>query len=282
MSEQAVVAVRGLKKSYASKAGGTIPAIGDVSFEVQPGQTVSIVGPSGCGKTTLLRTLAGLLAPDRGEVRIEDDPIRGVTPGLSVVFQEYNRSLFPWLTIEKNVGFGLHDLDRSTRRERCRVALEQVGLGDVGDLHPWQVSGGMQQRVAIARAIAVQPRVLLMDEPFASVDAQTRWSLEELTMRISRELGLACILITHDIDEAVLMSDRVVVLSHRPSHVVADISIDLAWPRGEIDTKADPRFSEYRKQVHDLITAASSPGPQASGGRRVVNQARSSSVTATG
>lgn len=256
MTEIALVEVNGLQKSYPSKGGVAVPAVGDVSFAVEKGQTLAIVGPSGCGKTTLLRTLAGLLQPDKGEIRVEGKPVHGVTAGLSVVFQEYNRSLFPWLTIEKNVGFGLHGISRTERRERSLRALEQVGLGDVGHLHPWQVSGGMQQRVAIARSIAVAPRVLLMDEPFASVDAQTRWSLEELTMSIARELSLACIVITHDIDEAVLMSHRVIVLSHRPSRVVANLDIDLAWPRDELTTKADPKFSEYRALVYELITGS--------------------------
>jgi NitT/TauT family transport system ATP-binding protein len=249
----AMLEVTGLSKSFAVGAGPATQAIGDVSISLGEGEFVAVVGPSGCGKTTLLRCLSGLLRPDRGEVRYDGQPVDRVPDGLAIVFQEYNRSLFPWLTVQRNVEFGLTELPRADRHERAREALHRVRLDDFGDHFPWQLSGGMQQRVAIARAIATHPRVLLLDEPFASVDAQTRAVLEEMTASISAELGLTTLLITHDIDEAIFMADRVVVLSSRPSQVIDEIGVDIARPRDELAVKALPQFSELRRRVHDLI-----------------------------
>ncbi|MFC7485655.1 ABC transporter ATP-binding protein [Knoellia sp. CPCC 206453] len=240
-------------KTYTSERGTSVEAIGSVSFAAREGEFVAIVGPSGCGKTTLLRTIAGLLRPTRGDVTFEGQVVRKVPDGFGVVFQEYNRSLFPWLTVRKNVEFGLHGLPRALRHERATEALRRVHLADMEASYPWQLSGGMQQRVAIARALAVHPRVLLMDEPFASVDAQTRISLELMTAEISAELGLTTVLITHDIDEAIFLADRVVVLSARPSHVVTEVVVELPRPRDELEAKADPRFLEYRRVIHDAI-----------------------------
>ena len=196
---------------------------------------------------------AGLLRPTQGTIEFDGGPVRRVPDGFGVVFQEYNRSLFPWLSVQRNVEFGLTELARHERAERATEALKRVGLSDVPDKYPWQLSGGMQQRVAIARALATHPRVLLMDEPFASVDAQTRINLELMTADISAELGLTTVLITHDIDEAIFLADRVVVLSARPSHVLTEVVVDLPRPRDELETKADPLFQEYRRTVHDLI-----------------------------
>ncbi len=240
-------------KTYVGEKGASTEAIGSVSFSVREGEFVAIVGPSGCGKTTLLRTIAGLLKPSRGALTFEGQPIRKVPEGFGIVFQEYNRSLFPWLSVRKNVEFGLSGLPRQKRHERAREALERVHLGDVEEHYPWQLSGGMQQRVAIARALATHPRVLLMDEPFASVDAQTRINLELMTAEISAELGLTSLLITHDIDEAIFLADRVVVLSARPSHVVTEVVVDLPRPRDELAAKADPRFQQYRRIIYDSI-----------------------------
>ncbi|MET9970212.1 ABC transporter ATP-binding protein [Streptomyces sp. NPDC006356] len=252
-TDQALLEVTGLGKHFSLGTGPATHAIGDVSLSVADGEFVAIVGPSGCGKTTLLRCLSGLLRPDQGQVRYAGEPVSRVPGDLAIVFQEYNRSLFPWLTVRRNVEFGLTDLPRAVRRERAREALERVRLDGFGDHFPWQLSGGMQQRVAIARAIALHPRVLLMDEPFASVDAQTRTALEEMTASISAELGLTTLLITHDIDEAIFMADRVVVLSARPSRVVAELPVDIPRPRDELAVKALPEFSELRRRIHDLI-----------------------------
>jgi NitT/TauT family transport system ATP-binding protein len=254
-TDRALLEVTALGKSYAAGAGRATHAIGDVSIALKAGEFVAVVGPSGCGKTTLLRCLSGLLSPDRGEVQYAGKPVTGVPSDLAIVFQEYNRSLFPWLTVWRNIEFGLTSLPRAERRARAAEALSRVHLDGFGDHYPWQLSGGMQQRVAIARAIATHPRVLLLDEPFASVDAQTRTALEEMTATISAELGLTTLLITHDIDEAIFMADRVVVLSGRPSRVLAELDVDIARPRDELAVKALPRFAELRRQVHDLISS---------------------------
>ena len=249
----------GIGKTYLGERGARVEAIGSVSFSVREGEFVAIVGPSGCGKTTLLRTIAGLLKPSRGEVSFDGQQVRKVPDGFGIVFQEYNRSLFPWLSVRKNVEFGLRRLSRQERTVRALEALERVHLAGVGDQYPWQLSGGMQQRVAIARALATHPRVLLMDEPFASVDAQTRISLELMTAEISAELGLTTLLITHDIDEAIFLADRVFVLSARPSHVLNEVVVDLPRPREELATKADPRFLEYRRTIYDAILLPHQP-----------------------
>ncbi|MFJ3492115.1 ABC transporter ATP-binding protein [Streptomyces sp. NPDC086091] len=248
-----LLAVSGLGKSFTHRSGTSTPAVGDISFTMADGEFIAVVGPSGCGKTTLLRCLAGLLAPDRGTLHYAGKPVDGVPEGLSVVFQEYNRSLLPWLTVRQNVEFGLSALPKSERAARATAALERVRLADVMQHAPWQLSGGMQQRVAVARAIATRPRLLLMDEPFASVDAQTRIALEAMTASISAELGLATLLITHDIDEAIFLADRVLVLSARPSEIVADITVELPRPREEVEVKATAAYQRYRRQVHGLI-----------------------------
>ncbi|MEU3982335.1 ABC transporter ATP-binding protein [Streptomyces sp. NPDC026672] len=258
-TDRVLLDVRGVGKRFVLRTGAVTQAIEDVSITVRDGEFLTVVGPSGCGKTTLLRCLSGLLRPDTGEVRYEGRPVDRVPPDLAVVFQEYNRSLFPWLTVQRNVEFGLTDLPRAARRERADQALDLVGLQAFGKHHPWQLSGGMQQRVAIARAIARRPRLLLMDEPFASVDAQTRSALEEMTVAISAELGLTTLLITHDIDEAIFMADRVVVLSARPSRVIAEVPVGFARPREELTVKALPEFSALRRRVHDLIGARGAP-----------------------
>ncbi|MFB7652477.1 MULTISPECIES: ABC transporter ATP-binding protein [unclassified Streptomyces] len=250
----------GIGKTYVSERGTRTEAIGSVSFTLSEGEFVAIVGPSGCGKTTLLRTIAGLLKPSHGELTFDGQPIRKVPDRFGIVFQEYNRSLFPWLSVRKNVEFGLSGLSRQERHERVSEGLERVHLSDVEGHYPWQLSGGMQQRVAIARALATHPRVLLMDEPFASVDAQTRIKLELMTAEISAELGLTTLLITHDIDEAIFLADRVIVLSARPSHVVTEVAIELERPRDELAAKADTRFLEYRRVIYDAIVHPDKPG----------------------
>jgi len=240
---------------------GTV-AVDGLTLTAPNGKITTLVGPSGCGKTTLLRTIAGLLKPTRGEVSFEGRPVRKVPDGFGIVFQEYNRSLFPWLSVRKNVEFGLRGLPRQVVTERAVEALGRVHLDGVAEHYPWQLSGGMQQRVAIARALATRPRVLLMDEPFASVDAQTRINLELMTADIAAQLGLTTLLITHDIDEAIFLADRVFVLSARPSHVLHEVVIDLPRPRDELATKADPRFLAHRRTIYDAIVHPAQPGPE--------------------
>jgi NitT/TauT family transport system ATP-binding protein len=226
-----------------------------LSFSVRTGDVVCIVGPSGCGKSTLLRAIAGLLRPTGGQVRLNEDLVLGVPPDLAVVFQDYSRSLFPWLSVRRNVEFPLRSrgLRAGERRRRAAEALEWVGLTGSRRKYPWQLSGGMQQRVAIARALACRPALLLMDEPFASVDAQTRFELEDLLLRVRKQLGSTVLLVTHDIDESIYLADRVLVLSKSPASLVADLPVDLVSPRDQITTRESPGFVRLRSEVARLL-----------------------------
>ncbi len=246
--------VRGLRKVYEGH-GHRVEAIADLTFHVGAGELACLVGPSGCGKTTLLRCLAGLLPPTEGELRVEGAPVTGPPPGLAVVFQEYGRSLFPWLRVRENVELPLRakGLPKPQRRDLVDSALGAVGLAGAGRAYPWQLSGGMQQRVAIARAVAYQPRVLLMDEPFAAVDAQTRADLEDLIRAVWRSLGVTLLFVTHDIDEAVYLGQRVLVLSAAPSTIVEDLPVALPDDRDQLTTRADPRFTDLRTHVYARI-----------------------------
>jgi NitT/TauT family transport system ATP-binding protein len=252
-----VLEIRSLRKSYDGH-GRQVDALGDITFTVDAGQVVCVVGPSGCGKTTLLRCIGGLLQPTSGEVRVDGKPVTGPPDGLAIVFQEYGRSLFPWLRVAENVELPLRakGLARSERGRLVTEALAAVGLADTGRAYPWQLSGGMQQRVAIARALAYQPRVLLMDEPFAAVDAQTRADLEDLVRTVWQGFGVTLLFVTHDIDEAVYLGQRVVVLSSSPTRVLEDLTIDLPDERDQLKTRSDPRFIELRSHVYARIQQA--------------------------
>ncbi|WP_409494947.1 ABC transporter ATP-binding protein [Amycolatopsis sp. cmx-11-12] len=246
--------VSGLNHRYGAGEKAHV-AVNDLSFTVEAGQLASIVGPSGCGKSTLLRCIAGLIKPTSGRVSLHGDDVFGVPEDLAVVFQDYSRSLFPWLSVAKNVEFPLRwrNLSRSERRTRAQEALESVGLSGVGSKFPWQLSGGMQQRVSIARALASRPALLLMDEPFASVDAQTRFELEDLTRRVQRENGSTVLVVTHDIDESVYLSDRVLVLSKSPAKIVADLPVGLPAERNQITTRESAEFVTLRGEVARLL-----------------------------
>jgi NitT/TauT family transport system ATP-binding protein len=182
---QPILSVEGLTRTY---TGAATPVLRDVGFWQAEGEFLAVVGPSGCGKTTLLRCIAGLVKPDGGRVLHRGIEHANPPPWLSIVFQDYNRSLFPWLSVRRNAGFGLHNLDKAKREQRVEAALAAVGLSHAAELYPWQLSGGMQQRTALARSIAASPELLLLDEPFASVDAQTRMDLQDLVMGICQEL----------------------------------------------------------------------------------------------
>ena len=236
--------VEHLKKDY-----GEVAAIGDVSFDVAAGEFVCIVGPSGCGKTTLLKCAAGLLEPTAGEVTLEGRRVDGPPDTMALVFQEYSRSLFPWMSVRQNVAFPLRRKKPPDAARLVERALGSVGLDDAMDRYPWQLSGGMQQRVAIARALAYQPRILLMDEPFASVDAQTRADLEDLVLAVRRQYEVTIVFVTHDIDEAVYLSDRVVVLTPSPTRVQEVLEVSLPHPRDQVETKELPEFARLRAHV---------------------------------
>ena len=251
---ETVLDVRGLQKTY----GTGVEAIRDLTFSVQRGEFVCIVGPSGAGKTTLLRCIGGLLEPSGGEVSLGGRTVTGPPADMAVVFQEYGRSLFPWLTVEQNVELPLKEkgLPKARRKELVRESLEAVGLGDMTAAHPWQLSGGMQQRVAIARAVAYEPTVLMMDEPFAAVDAQTRAELEDLVRGLWARLGVTVLFVTHDIEESVYLADRVVVLSSRPTVVLDTVHIDLPADRDQLETRSGERFGELRHRVYQLVQDA--------------------------
>ncbi|WP_043621390.1 ABC transporter ATP-binding protein [Nonomuraea candida] len=249
--------IHDLRKVYDGR-GRHVEAIASVTLSVAAGELVCVVGPSGCGKTTLLRAVAGLLPVSGGEVAVDGRRVTGPPPGTAVVFQEYGRSLFPWMTVRQNVELPLKEKGLPAGRRRALVAgsLDAVGLADAADAHPWQLSGGMQQRVAIARAVAYEPKVLLMDEPFAAVDAQTRADLEDLILRLWRDLGMTVLFVTHDIDEAVYLGQRVVVLSASPTTVMEDLKIDLPAARDQLTTRSLPRFGELRGHVYRQIQRA--------------------------
>jgi NitT/TauT family transport system ATP-binding protein len=249
--------VNGIRKVYDGH-GRRVEAIGDLTFSVADREFVCVVGPSGCGKTTLLRCIAGLLEPTAGEVLVDGRPVSGPPPGLALVFQEYGRSLFPWMRVRENVELPLREkrLPAARRAELVDTALDAVGLSDAHRAYPWQLSGGMQQRVAIARAIAYEPGVLLMDEPFAAVDAQTRADLEDLIRTVWQRLGVTLLFVTHDIDESVYLSQRVIILSSAPTHVVESLDVDLPDMRDQLSTRADPRFTELRGHVYAQIQKA--------------------------
>ena len=252
--------VTGLNKTY-DGSGRTVEALRDLTFSLREGELVCLVGPSGCGKTTLLKCVAGLMDPTRGEIRLSGKPVDGPPPGMAVVFQEYGRSLFPWMRVRDNVDLPLRSrkLPKADRTRLVDEALAAVGLADAHDAYPWQLSGGMQQRVAIARAVASSPQVLLMDEPFAAVDAQTRADLEDLVRDLWHRLGVTILFVTHDIDEAVYLGERVIMLSSSPTVVREDLAIDLPDARDQLTTRSSPRFAELRARVYAQIQHAKSP-----------------------
>jgi NitT/TauT family transport system ATP-binding protein len=243
-----------LKKTY-TKGEREVPACENISFSVNKGEFVCIVGPSGCGKTTLLKCVCHLLKPTAGKVFVNEKEVHSPPKEMILIFQDYSRSLFPWRTVLKNVLFVLEkkDLSKKERMEIAKSALASVYLTGFENHYPWELSGGMQQRVAIARAIAFNPDILLMDEPFASVDAQTRSDLEDTILEIWSRYSQTILLVTHDIEEAIYLADRVLVLSQRPSEIREEIQVPLERPRNQLTTKEDKRFIEYRHYIYTLI-----------------------------
>jgi NitT/TauT family transport system ATP-binding protein len=241
-------------KTYGAGANAT-RAIEDVSLVVADGEFLCVVGPSGCGKTTLLKCVAGLLRPTKGTVLLRGKAVTRPPEEMALVFQEYSRSLMPWTSVANNVLLPLRHkkLGRKERKTLVHESLEAVGLDAFANRYPWQLSGGMQQRVAIARALAYQPSILLMDEPFASVDAQTRGDLEDLTLRVRDRYGITILFVTHDIDESVYLADRVVVLTHAPTEVKEIVGVDLPRPRDQIATKELADFAHLRAHVYRQI-----------------------------
>jgi NitT/TauT family transport system ATP-binding protein len=249
-----VLTIDHLGKTYGEGKDAT-HAIGDISFELADREFVCVVGPSGCGKTTLLKCMSGLLTPTTGEVRLRDRRIVDPPPEMALVFQEYSRSLLPWQTVRGNVTLPLRHkkLEKAERIRLVEEAVGAVGLERFIDRYPWELSGGMQQRVAIARALAYQPDILLMDEPFASVDAQTRGDLEDLILEVRERFDMTILFVTHDIDESVYLADRIVVLSPSPTEVREILDVGLPRPRDQVETKELPEFAHLRAHVYRLI-----------------------------
>jgi len=230
-------------------------ALFDVSLNIRKNEFVSLLGPSGCGKTTLIRIIAGLIAADRGEIAVDGKTVTAPGRDRCMVFQQFG--LLPWRTVISNVEFGLEidGVPREQRHETARHYLKLVGLEGFEGYYPHQISGGMQQRVGIARALSKKPQILLMDEPFGAVDAQTREQLQEELLKIWAQTDTTVIFVTHSIDEAIYLSDRVVVMQARPGRIKEEFAVDLPRPRWEGDVKADPRFSQMRARLRDALKA---------------------------
>ncbi len=247
------IAVRGLHKVFETASGQVVVALDDINLSVRVGEFVCVVGPSGCGKSTLLRLLAGLEQSSSGEIRI--DVARSDRPVSSMIFQE--QSTFPWMTVRQNTAFGLdmRRVEKRARDERVTYYLQKVGLSDFANAYPHQLSGGMKQRVCLARAFANEPEVLLMDEPFASLDEQTRILMQEELLKVwEEEGGRTVVFITHSIDEAVLLADTVVVMSARPGRIKATFAVPFARPRGQLaELKLRPDFGQLTYRVWEVL-----------------------------
>ena len=254
MSNNVVLSVRGIGKTFAT--GLTV--LSDISFDVPEGGFISLLGPSGCGKSTLLKMIAGLIPPSAGEVRLYGEVVNGPPPGLIYVFQQYSKSLLPWKTVLGNLMFGA----RSPRSEGgarvvtesdCMEHIELVGLKGYEHSYPSQLSGGMQQRVAIARALVARPRVLLMDEPFSALDALTREGLQDLLLKIWSKVGLTVVFVTHDISEAIYLSDRIGVLAGTPASLAEKIRVDVPRPRHQVSTRESSPFLALRRSLYQMV-----------------------------
>jgi NitT/TauT family transport system ATP-binding protein len=245
------VVVEGVSKTYVDRAGHSVRALDGIDLTVDPEEFVAVLGPSGCGKSTLLNLIAGLLTPSAGAIWLDGEHVPG-RASTAMVFQEF--ALFPWRTVQGNVAFGLEDkgVPRVERARRARAFIELAGLAGFETRYPHQLSGGMRQRVGIARALAVEPAVLLMDEPFSALDAQTRQLMQEELLAIWERTRQTIVYVTHNIQEAVYMADRVVVLSRRPGRVLAEVKVDLERPRAE-RMMGEPAFVSAVERIWSLI-----------------------------
>lgn len=247
MEENIKVQIKDLKKIYQGRQGEVI-ALNGVNLNIKENEFICVVGPSGCGKTTLLNILAGLEEESSGQVLVDGTPIDGTGGDRGVVFQQY--ALFPWLTVEKNIAFGLK-IKKLPEDEIKRIVdhyLEAVGLKDFRNAYPKELSGGMKQRVAIARAYAVNPKLLLMDEPFGALDAQTRAQLQTELLNTWAQEKKTCFFITHDVDEAVILAQRVIVMSARPGRIKEIIDVDIPYPRTQ-ETKLTEKYTQIKNRI---------------------------------
>lgn len=245
-----MIKLEGINKTFVTSSGkgfSTLSVLEDISFEVNDAEVVAVIGPSGCGKTTLLRIVAGLEGKDSGSITIDGQEIVTAGPDRGLVFQTFN--LFPWMTIRENVEFGLLDLPQQERTAKSSQYIEMVGLNGFEKYHPHQISGGMQQRVGIARALAIEPKVLLLDEPLANVDAQTAEGLIDEFLKVFDATKKTVIYVTHNMDEAVYVSDRIVLLSPRPGRIAEIYETSLPKRRWETDVRASPEFTSLRSKL---------------------------------
>jgi NitT/TauT family transport system ATP-binding protein len=252
----ATISAQRVQKSF-----DALEVLSSLDLEIRDCEFVSILGPSGCGKTTLLRTVAGLEKATAGQILLDGDPVTGPRPDLTLVFQNFR--LLPWRTVEANVGYGLRlrGVRKAEAHERVQQKIDMVGLRGYEKKYPYQLSGGMQQRVGLARALAIDPKYLLMDEPFGALDAQTRELMQEELLAIWAASPKTVMFVTHSIDEAIVLSDRVVVMEAKPGRIVDDITIPFERPRHAAEIRTDPRFAELRQHMWGLLRQADTPVP---------------------
>jgi ABC-type nitrate/sulfonate/bicarbonate transport system ATPase subunit len=261
-SDSIKLSVRGVQKAFRLRPGlgetdskeRLLQVLGNVSFDVRQGEIVSLIGESGCGKTTLLRIIQGLIRLDAGSIQVDGVPVSSPGRDRGFVFQQ--ATLLPWRTARKNVEFGLElqGLPRAARHQRAKELLELVGLGQAAEQYPHELSGGMQQRIGLARALAIDPAIMLMDEPFSALDAQTREVLQAELLRIHGQTEKTTLFVTHDLDEAIYLSDRVVVLAAKPGRVKKIIEVPFPHPRPELaELRVEPVFQDIRREMWSLI-----------------------------
>ncbi|WP_234340221.1 ABC transporter ATP-binding protein [Gorillibacterium timonense] len=248
---QGEILIRDVKKTFVQPSGETITALSRVNTTIRPGEFVTLIGPSGCGKSTLLRLIAGLLQPDEGTLTLDESPIQAPHFERGLVFQD--PTLFPWLTVEDNVAFGLKARGIYKKKKgEVQTFLGLVGLGGFGKSYPHQLSGGMAQRASLARALINHPKVLLLDEPFGALDAFTRMNMQEELLRIWKERGTTMVMVTHDVDEAIYLSDRILVMTTRPAKIETSITVELARPRA----RGNPEFLQLRSRILEILDFA--------------------------
>ncbi len=242
--------IEGLRKTFTDDGN---PVLADFNLEVRRGEFVTLIGPSGCGKTTALRIITGLSEPDAGSVLVDGKPSPGPSREKAIVFQHFN--LFPWRSALQNAAYALEmqGVPEKTRLATAAEYLRLVGLGKHLNYYPWQLSGGMRQRVGLARALAIQPKVLLMDEPFGALDALTREQLQGMLQRIAAEQNLTILFVTHSTDEAIYLSDRIMVMGVRPGRIIAEFTVDMPKPRTAYDWRAHPEYARIRGQIWKLL-----------------------------
>jgi NitT/TauT family transport system ATP-binding protein len=255
-----------IRAENVDKRFGDVQALSRLNLEVERNEFVSILGPSGCGKTTLLRIVGGLIPQDGGTVYVDDEPVTAPRPNMTLVFQNFR--LLPWQTVEDNVGYGLRLRGASKKEARAQVGpfISMVGLEGFETAYPYQLSGGMQQRVGLARALAIDPQILLMDEPFGALDAQTREVMQEELLRIWNATQKTVVFVTHSIDEALVLSDRVVMMAARPGRIIENIEVPFNRPRDPVHLRAQPRFTELRTRMWELLRGSGSERMEAAGG----------------